>query len=214
MKAYFLDLLNNLDKLAGLRQVDKIMATSPNPKAEINELIEVLVRVSEQFPYIPQKDQKNIISAAVVTDVDFTSLNARTVYKWLAIHKEKYFKEAAHVQQQKDENWVPLTGEARMARLKEWEQSLAGFDDKIVSGDKFVPFANVREIDSHGLHHVQPTAEDKLMIELKSEYGRECCDLYTGRIKPGMPDFDSWLKDKPLKICRKVKYSIWTAWKG
>lgn len=195
MKEYFLDLLNNLDKLAGLRQVEKIMASSPNAKAEINELLEVLVRVSEQFPYIPMQDQKNIISAAVVTDGDFTSLNARIVYKWLAIHKDKYFKEAAHIQQ-KDENWVPLTGEARMARLKEWEKSLEGFDDHQLKG-KFVPFADVREIEMKEEKRIPPSPEDLQMIQLKIEYGRLYSDNNTGRkIKPGSPTFDEWMKTK------------------
>lgn len=34
------------------------------------------------------------------------------------------------------------------------------------------------------------------MIEFKAEYGRECCDLYTGKPKPGMPTFEEWMKDK------------------
>jgi len=32
------------------------------------------------------------------------------------------------------------------------------------------------------------------MIDLKVQYGRECCDLYTGKPKPGMPTFDEWLE--------------------
>lgn len=34
------------------------------------------------------------------------------------------------------------------------------------------------------------------MAELKMQYGRECTDLYTGRLKPGMPSFEDWLKTK------------------
>lgn len=195
MRAYFLDLLNNLDKLAGLRQVEKILSSSPNPKAEINELIDVLVKVSEQFGYIPEQDQKNIISAAVITDAEFNSLNARIVYKWLALHKDKYFKEAAHIQEsQKD--WVPLTGEARMAKLKEWEAALQGFDEHQVKG-KFISFADVREIERPSTVINKPASEEELKLsELRIEYGRECRDLSTGRLKPGMPSFEDWLKDK------------------
>ncbi|HEY3429795.1 MAG TPA: hypothetical protein VGK39_03895 [Cyclobacteriaceae bacterium] len=34
------------------------------------------------------------------------------------------------------------------------------------------------------------------MFELKQQYGGECRDLQTGRLKPGMPSFEDWLKDK------------------
>lgn len=41
-----------------------------------------------------------------------------------------------------------------------------------------------------------PTAEDKRMLELRIQYGRECTELQTGKLKPGMPSFEDWLKDK------------------
>lgn len=42
----------------------------------------------------------------------------------------------------------------------------------------------------------QPTAEDKRMVDLRIQYARECTELQTGRLKPGMPSFEDWLKDK------------------
>lgn len=38
--------------------------------------------------------------------------------------------------------------------------------------------------------------EYKKMLDMKAEYGRECTDIYTGKIKPGMPSFEDWIKDK------------------
>lgn len=38
--------------------------------------------------------------------------------------------------------------------------------------------------------------EYKTMIELKTEYGRTHTDLYTGKLKPGSPTFDEWMKTK------------------
>lgn len=45
---------------------------------------------------------------------------------------------------------------------------------------------------------VEPSTphEFKRLHELKVQYGRECCDLYMGHVKPGMPSFEDWLKDK------------------
>lgn len=38
--------------------------------------------------------------------------------------------------------------------------------------------------------------EYKKMHDMKVEYGRECTDIYSGNVKPGMPSFEDWLKDK------------------
>lgn len=32
------------------------------------------------------------------------------------------------------------------------------------------------------------------LLEMKSKYGRECTDMFTGRVKPGQPSFDEWVK--------------------
>ena len=110
MKEFFLNLLSNLDKLAGLRQIEKIYAQHTDindAKREISGLLDILVNICKQFHYIPEKEQQRIIQQAVVTDPEFTSLNARIVYKWLNTHRDKYYKEIAHVQEN-DPNWEPI----------------------------------------------------------------------------------------------------------
>lgn len=120
MKAYFLALLQNLDKLTGIRQYEKL-CQSNNHKAEINLLLDILGRVCDQFPYIPEQAKMKIIDACIVSDNEFIGLNARIVYKWLNANKDVYFKEQAH---QETEVYEPLTGEAREARLKEWLEAV------------------------------------------------------------------------------------------
>jgi len=44
--------------------------------------------------------------------------------------------------------------------------------------------------------YVPPDASYLRMVELKSEYGRTCCDLHTGKKLPDSPDFDTWLNEK------------------
>lgn len=134
MRDFFLNLLNNLDKLAGLKQLDKIYAIHGDDergrKAEINMLLDVLCRVSSQFPFIPNHEQEKIITQAVISK-DFPSLNANVVWHWLNEHKDKYFKESHHVP--KEQVAEPLTGEARKAKLDEWMKSLASTEQMIIS---------------------------------------------------------------------------------
>lgn len=133
MRDFFLNLLNNLDKLAGLKQLDKIYAIhgddTGSAKKEINMLLDVLCRVSSQFPFIPEVDQEKIILQAVVSK-EFPNLNANVVWHWLNEHKDKYFKESHHVP--KEQTAEPLTGEARQAALDKWLKSLASTEQMIV----------------------------------------------------------------------------------
>lgn len=134
MREFFFDLLNNLDKLAGLKQLDKIYAAHGEDagaaKKEIKILLDVLCNVSAQFPYIPEVDQQKIITQAVITE-QFPSLNGNDLYKWLVRHKDKYFKESHHeATEQKGE---PLTGEARQEALKKWLDSLANTQQMFIA---------------------------------------------------------------------------------
>jgi hypothetical protein len=131
MKEFFLDLLYSLDKLAGIRQIDKLLALpEEDSKREIKELLEVLCRTSDAFPLIPKKDQQGIIKQSIISDGDFIGLNAKFVYKSLAAHRDRYFKEAAHIPSEPTHNKPPLEGEARQKALNEWLKSLQGFEER------------------------------------------------------------------------------------
>jgi hypothetical protein len=41
--------------------------------------------------------------------------------------------------------------------------------------------------------YIPPGKEYYVLKQLQIRYGRECTDLHTGRVKPGMPSFDEWL---------------------
>jgi hypothetical protein len=129
MKQFFLDLLNQLDKLTGIKQMDKLMNTE-DPEKEVDELLTILVKTCEVFKLIPETDQKSIISHCVVSDGEFIGLNAKIVYKWLNAQKDRYFKEAAHIPSEPTHNKPPLEGEARQKALNEWLKSLQGFEER------------------------------------------------------------------------------------
>jgi FMN-dependent NADH-azoreductase len=201
MREFFLNLLNNLDKLAGLKQLDKIYAVHgedlESAKSEINMLLRVLENVSKQFPFIPNHEQEKIINQAVVSE-QFNSLNGNTVYHWLAKHKDKYFKESHHVPEQPTAE--PLTGEARKAKLDEWLKSLANTEQLII-GNKM----SRKEIEVEGKEWVseidrksvsagyKKTSEEELIEkDLHIQYIRENYDPYTGRPKPTWISESEW----------------------
>lgn len=137
MREYFTQLLNSLESLTGMRQLERI-SQKPNAAQELNNLLDILCRVCDLFPYIPDDAKKNIISDSVVTDQDFIGLNAKIIYKWLNLRKDIYFKEDAHKGRITEEDYTPVVGEKRDEWLKVWTQEL----DKI-SGNFFVkPLSN------------------------------------------------------------------------
>lgn len=126
MREYFEQLLNNLETLTGMKQLERI-SHKQNAYDELNKLLDVLCRVSDLFPYIPQEAQKNIISDSIITDQEFIGLNAKIVYKWLNLRKDVYFKEVAHIETENQPE--PVTGEAREKWLNIWQQELAKADN-------------------------------------------------------------------------------------
>lgn len=209
MKDFFFNLLNNLDKLAGLKQLDKIYAVhgedEQGAKNEIKALLKVLCNVSEQFPFIPEHEQQKIITHAVVSE-EFNSLNANTVYKWLARHKDKYFKEIHHVEGAQPET-PPLTGEARQAKLKEWMNSLAGLEQMMIAkaSDQELNAEKrrtegtmewLRDRPKEVTAYKPPTEEEVNAHKLHIEYIRENYDPYTGKPKPTWIEESQWNKSR------------------
>ncbi len=166
---------------------------------ELEELLKILCRTCGMFPLIPREAQKSIISHSIVSDGEFIGLNAKIVYKWLAAHKDKYFKEAHHVPNEEAKDWKPLEGEERQKKLKEWEKSLAGFDQHIVTK------SHVRELEETlpkkptGSYTPSAPPEALLLSMYRTQYARECTNLNTGKVEEGKPDFNTWLEQKLKK---------------
>jgi hypothetical protein len=191
MRNYFKNLLQNLDKLSGLKQYEKL-CQSQNPKEEITTLLDILCRVCEQFPYIPDLDKQKIINDAVVTDGEFIGLNARIVYKWLNLKKDQYFTELAHQDTPENE---PLTGEAREARLNEWLQALNKTEVQLTQ--KVDVYAKVREDwqPKDGVKYKQTlTADDVLRHDLHIQYLKENYHPVTKAKLPEWMEEDKWLE--------------------
>jgi len=101
MKQFFEQCLRDLEALTGKRQVyywQTETDTDSSGKAKGARKFEVCVQgmviQSQNFPYIPEEDQKRIITEMIVKDQDYEALNSSVIYKWLSMYKDKYFMAA------------------------------------------------------------------------------------------------------------------------
>lgn len=192
MRQYFFKLLQNLDKLTGIRQYDKL-SQAEDAKKEINTLLTILCRTCEQFPYIPDEAKQRIIDTNIVADADFIGLNAKCIYKYLNTNKDRFFKELAHQEVIKPED-MPLEGEAFKAKtdwvIAELQKAAEPMAARINPYKDIVVPAPVQK----GLKYHPADPIVSRMQDLKVQYGREHTDKYTGKKLEGSPTFDEWLK--------------------
>lgn len=118
MKDFFKSLLTRLKALCGLNQY-LTMLESEKGKEEILALLDVLCRVCDQYPMIPDADKQKIIENGVIHDAEFTGLNARVIARWLNQHKERYISMASQAQEEKPDRKV-LTPDEYAPYLEEW----------------------------------------------------------------------------------------------
>lgn len=101
MKEFFEQCLRDLEPLTGKRQVyywqiETDLDSSGKAKGarKFEVCVHGMVIQSGNFRYIPLDDQKRIISDMIVKDQEYENLNSSTIYKWLAMYKDKYFMDA------------------------------------------------------------------------------------------------------------------------
>lgn len=188
MREFFYNLLQNLDKLAGLKQYEKLTQT-PNPKQEINTLLDILCRVCDQFPFIPEQDKIKIINDSVVADQEFIGLNAKIIFKWLNAKREFYMKEKGEPEISPD----ALTGEAREQRLQEWLQAVNKAEG--IMTERSDPYKTVREQWTNPTgEKYKPLTEEQIYQRVRHlEYIRQ---NYDSKGKP-VPD---WISEEEFNI--------------
>lgn len=181
MRDYFLNLLQNLDKLTGMKQYEKLMQMS-DYKKEINTLLDILCRVCEQFPFIPDEAKKQIINDAVISDGDFIGLNAKFIAKSLNLKKEFYMNLKNDVVIHPE----ALTGEAREKRLGEWLKAINGMQMLQTTPD---PYAHIRAIlpndgQVYTPHHQKEYEQQKYERQRHFDYIQDNFDSITGKKLP------------------------------
>lgn len=201
MRDFFKQAFENLDRLTGLKQYDKLLA-SEEFERDFAEILNALCRVCNQFDEIPNEDKQRIITRNMISDMEFNGFNARVVYKWLAHERNKYIKELAHQEQAPPENYKVLEGEQRSEWIKKWQESLG-------EGMKQVPRLSDREINSEGKVAIErkatgfKSASDAEEILMKHLIQRTGSAFYNSR--KNLSDF------KGLQIHWVGKYPVFAA---
>lgn len=194
MKEFFFNLLKQLDKLTGIRQYDKLQATS-DPAKEVSELIEILCRVCNQFPFIPDKSKQDIIAAAVVADQEFIGLNAKIVFKWLQAQRDRFIgtgNQFVEVEPQAP----PLTGEARDKRIEEVINAIAKCETNFgrSSNDQLRDYFNKLYTPTGTEQRPKPTSEEEVYARMMHvEYLKTNYDARTKEKLPTWMPEEQWL---------------------
>lgn len=205
MREFFFTLLNNLYKMAGLRQLEKIYEEFPDKKdhtREINALLDELCKVCGMFSYIPELDMQNIIRDKIYSDPKFIGLNGKILFNWFDSVKGPYYSRYVDEQAKKSEgekvNAEPLTGEARDKAIEKWQQALnkVGHPEKVEhTGSKLKSkFSQLSDVPEIKERYRPPSLEEIEKRERHTAWIRANFDAYTGKPLPGFIEEKEWLK--------------------
>lgn len=150
MRDYFKkEVLDRTYEIFGVRQTDEEKMSDD----DIKFLLDGLCQVSKNYSYIPEAEQKKIISACMLSDKTYRNINLRLVAGWLEQNGKKYFTESAHKENKEPENYKPLEGAERDAMLQMWQNALKELNENLSEIVK--PKGNgakMREnLDEHGV---------------------------------------------------------------
>jgi len=134
MREFFKQLLNDLKRLCGLNQL-QTLNDMPDPRKEIAALLDVLCRVADQFPMIPDADKQKIIENGVIFDTEFTGLNARVIARWLNQHKDRYTTMAAKVESEISTGKI-LTPDEYAPYLEQWLEQVKKIGNQDVTQEQ------------------------------------------------------------------------------
>lgn len=184
MREFFKQLLTDLKRLCGLNQL-QALNDMPEPRKEISALLDVLCRVADQYPMIPDADKQKIIENGVIHDSEFTGLNARVIARWLNQHKERYQTMAMKTEQSVGsgkvltpdeyapylEQWleqVKKIGNPDISREEKIEQRRRNFFGKDVGGPVLHPSTTIEEYEARQLELEE--AKARRIAELREKH--------------------------------------------
>jgi hypothetical protein len=184
MREFFKQLLTDLKRLCGLNQL-QALNDMPEPRKEISALLDVLCRVADQYPLIPDADKQKIIENGVIHDTEFTGLNARVIARWLNQHKDRYTTMAARTEQAATsgkvltpdeyapylEQWleqVKKIGNTDLSREEKIEQRRKMFFGKDVGGPVLHPSTTIEEYEARQIELEE--AKSRRIAELREKH--------------------------------------------
>jgi hypothetical protein len=203
MKQFFEQCLRDLEALTGKRQVyywQTETDTDSTGKAKGARKFEVCVQgmviQSQNFPYIPEEDQKRIITEMIVKDQDYEALNSSVIYKWLAMYKDKYFMAANAPEPEPMHQHTPEELERIDKLAQEYLAQLAGaFQPSFKGIEKdmeAIKRQDKQRVEMKGSGYL-PSSEKVMMSELRRVWMLENFDPMTGKKNDNYLSFDEWI---------------------
>lgn len=112
------------------------------------------------------------------------------IREWLSIHLDRVYTQREKEIHNERFKEVEQEGDPD-PRLEEWLKELDKSDTVRPITEEEIKYEGGEKPKKP--KYVPPGVEYYILAQKKIEYGRECTDLHTGKVKPGMPSFDEWL---------------------
>lgn len=202
MRDFFIECLQSLKAVRGLKQYEDYLSNGLKGANEMKEVVDAMVRVSNGFGYIPKDVQQRTIRKRLIDDNEMYNLNAHKIWQWLNAISGKYWNAAEGEITQPAANASELSPEFQ-DYLNRW---FADFEKKGINRVPDISANDIKAIANEDENRVKPrglstgmkygTAEQLEELELKRRWAKECTNLYTGEILPGMPNFQQWCKQQ------------------
>lgn len=186
MKDFFTQCMKDLYALTGIEQVRWMQNDLVNGKRDFDICVEAMVQVCKQFPYIEEGDQMTIVKRMMVEDKNYKSLNSRTVWGWLDMHKDAHYRGQTHYQETEVHEVAPPEVADKYAAMLLANISKIGAPK---------PLTEIHDPLVALLKEQIGTEIRPEMKKLRGEYVRENYDL-DGVKKDCWTSFDEWLELK------------------
>lgn len=133
MKDFFTQCMEDLFALTGIEQVRWMQSDMKNGKHDFELCVSAMVEVSKKFSYISEADQQTVIRKMMVEDKQYKGLNSRTIWGWLDLHKDVYYRGQTHFDEP-EVNEADLPSKEKVAEyVKQWQEAMTniGQPDKV-----------------------------------------------------------------------------------
>lgn len=189
MRDFYKQTLSRTYEIFGVNQLAKM------EDEQVTYLLDALERVSALYNYISPEDQQTIINKRLITDKDYSNINARLIASWFEQDGKVFFKgTSSYVEPEVKAE--PLTGEARDKAIENYLQAIAKTENNFIV--KPVSNAELLREKFHG-NKTEPTKytpdpDYPIKRERHLEYIKANYDAVTkNALETWLPE-DQWLK--------------------
>lgn len=198
MRDFYKQTLSRTYEIFGVNQLAKM------EDEQVTYLLDALERVSALYNYISPEDQQTIINKRLITDKDYSNINARLIASWFEQDGKVFFKgTSSYVETEVKAE--PLTGEARDKAIENYLKAIAqtqtNFEVKPVSQGELIRESLRQNLNSENEEPVKRSSMDSLVKhELHKQWIKENFDPITAKPNENFKEEKEWLKQNYPEI--------------